>query len=139
MKENGRTGQLIGPFKTNLELFDLIKAESKFEDFYIHHLGIQTDKTSVKVFINNKEIEIGKTQIYEIDNAEIYSIRFPQRMNKNTIVDYTIVKKEEKNNSEKEEEIDKEEIIKNEDKVSIPKKDSVMINNYFPFQDSLKR
>lgn len=74
--------QLIGPFKANEELctFGTIK-----------HLGIQIKSLMpVIVIINNQEIEIGKTEMYELKDVEITSLKFKQDINNNTIIEYLL-------------------------------------------------
>lgn len=74
--------QLIGPFQANKELctFGVIK-----------HLGIQIKSlTPIIVIINNQEIEIGKTEMYELRDVEITSLKFKQNMDNNTIIEYIL-------------------------------------------------
>jgi len=95
MSINGCTGQLVGPFLANEELYDLIVNGAAQPVDYVSHLGIQTDIRNY-VYINDKEYEIGKTGIYEIGNTEIKSIFFAQDVDENTIIDFKIeIKKEE--------------------------------------------
>ena len=82
-------GQLVGPFKAEEELFNKIKENSAIDVSYVSHLGVQTDISNY-ILINEKEVEIGKTGVYEIGNTEITSIKFKQDVDKNTIIDYTI-------------------------------------------------
>lgn len=96
MNTNGYTGQLLGPFTANEELYDLIVAAAAYPIDYVNHIGIQTDVRNC-VFINGKEYEIGKTGIYEIGNTEITSIYFAQDTDENSIIDYTIKVSEEDN------------------------------------------
>ena len=72
---NGRTGQITGALKANQELMEIIKSVAAGEVLYVHHLGIQTSPKT-EISLNNKDILIGDTGIYEIDNAEINSIYF---------------------------------------------------------------
>ena len=91
MNNNGHMGQLKGPFKANEELYTRIKESCIEKMDSIRHLGIQTitgDKVVVE--INDKEIEIGKTGMYEVRDTEITSIKFKMDVNANTILDYTI-------------------------------------------------
>lgn len=91
MNNNGYMGQLKGPFKANEELYTRIKESCIEKIDSIRHLGIQTitgDK--VVVGINDKEIEIGKTGMYEVRDTEITSIKFKMNVDANTILDYTI-------------------------------------------------
>lgn len=94
MGNNGCTGQLIGPFNANEELYDRIVAAAAQPISYVSHIGVQTDVRNY-VYINGKEYEIGKTGIYEIGNTEITSIYFAQNTDENSIIDYTIVINEE--------------------------------------------
>ena len=95
---NGCTGQVIGPFVANEEIYDIIKENCIEKILYVKHIGIQIDdmQNQVKwvnhptVFINGKEYEIGKTGILELINTEITSIYFPIDRNENTIIDYSI-------------------------------------------------
>ena len=43
----------------------------------------------------DKEIEIGKTGMYEVRNTEITSIKFKTNVDENTLVDYVIKLKED--------------------------------------------
>lgn len=90
MRVNGCTGQLVGPFTANEELFDKISAAAIQPIAYINHLGVQTDIRNF-IYINGKEYEIGKTGIYEIGNTKITSLYFAQDTDENSIIDYTIV------------------------------------------------
>ena len=94
MNNNGYTGQLIGPFVANEELYDKIIAAAIKPIKYIKHIGIQTDVRNY-IYINGKEYEIGKTGIYEIGNTEINSIYFAQDTDENSIIDYTIIIEED--------------------------------------------
>ncbi len=96
MGVNGYTGQLIGPFTANDELYDKIVAAAAYPIDYVNHIGIQTDVRNY-IYINGKEYEIGKTGIYEIGNTEITSIYFAQDTDENSIIDYTIQVSEEDN------------------------------------------
>ena len=89
MGVNRYTGQLIGPFTANEELYDKIVAAAAYPIDYVSHIGIQTDVKNY-IYINGKEYEIGKTGIYEIGNTEITSLKFKEDVDINTIVDYTI-------------------------------------------------
>ena len=73
--------QLIGPFKANQELCKGV----------IKQLGIQIKSlTPQYVFINNQEIKIGQTEMYEQKNVEINSLKFKQDMDNNTIIEYIL-------------------------------------------------
>ncbi len=94
MNNNGCTGQLLGPFKANEELYNKIIADAAYPVLYINHLGIQTDIRNF-VYINGNKYEIGKTGIYEVGNTEITSIYFESDTDDNSIIDYSITCKEE--------------------------------------------
>lgn len=94
-------GQLIGPFEANQNLMSLINDQCVSTPKYLKHIGIQTDvhdvvkhpETLIELKVNGKlfTIEIGKTGIYEIGNAEVTLIRFLNDRDNNTIVDYIAV------------------------------------------------
>lgn len=99
MNSNGYTGQIKGPFIANRELFDLILEQSISSVDYIAHLGIQaTPGTRVTIGgmnggeFESKEIEIGRTRIYEAGSNEtkITSIKFLELADADTIIDYQI-------------------------------------------------
>ena len=58
------TGQLIGPFKKDIELIELIERDAAAPIKYISHLGIKTEPNSI-VKINGDEYQIGLTGILE--------------------------------------------------------------------------
>ena len=89
MANNKFQGQLKGPFSEGQELMDLIKTDAAIDVAYVTHLGVQTE-TPYYISINGKQVEIGKTGIYEIGNTEITSIIFKQDVDDNTIIDYVI-------------------------------------------------
>ena len=93
---NGYTGQLKGPFHVDEELFTKIQNTSSEKIAAVQHLGIQTVTGDlVMIEINGKEIEIGKTGMYEVRNTEITSIKFKTNVDENTLVDYVIKLKED--------------------------------------------
>lgn len=93
---NGYMGQLKGPFQADEELFTKIQNTSSEKIAAVQHLGIQTVTGDlVMIEINGKEIEIGKTGIYEVRNTEITSIKFKTDVDENTLVDYVIKLKED--------------------------------------------
>ena len=92
---NGYMGQLKGPFQADEELFTKIQNTSSEKIAAVQHLGIQTVTGDlVMIEINGKEIEIGKTGMYEVRNTEITSIKFKTNVDENTLVDYVIKLKE---------------------------------------------
>lgn len=93
---NGYMGQLKGPFQADEELFTKIQNTSLEKIAAVKHLGIQTVTGDlVMIEINGKEIEIGKTGMYEVRNTEITSIKFKTNVDENTLVDYVIKLKED--------------------------------------------
>lgn len=99
-KVNICQGQLIGPFKANQNLMNLINEQCVSKPQYLKHIGIQTEETDVdnpdtliELKVNDKlfTVAIGKTGIYEIGNAEVTLIRFLNDRDNNTIVDYIAV------------------------------------------------
>lgn len=93
---NGYMGQLKGPFHADEELFTKIQNTSSEKIAAVQHLGIQTVTGDlVMIEINGKEIEIGKTGMYEVRNTEITSIKFKTNVDENTLVDYVIKLKED--------------------------------------------
>ena len=93
---NSYMGQLKGPFQADEELFTRIQNASSEKIAAVQHLGIQTVIGDlVMIEINGKEIEIGKTGMYEVRNTEITSIKFKTNVDENTLVDYVIKLKED--------------------------------------------
>ena len=93
---NGYMGQLKGPFQADEELFTKIQNTSSEKIAAVQHLGIQTvTEDLVMIEINGKEIEIGKTGMYEVRNTEITSIKFKTNVDENILVDYVIKLKED--------------------------------------------
>ena len=93
---NSYMGQLKGPFQADEELFTKIQNTSSEKIAAVQHLGIQTVTGDlVMIEINGKEIEIGKTGMYEVRNTEITSIKFKTNVDENTLVDYVIKLKED--------------------------------------------
>ena len=93
---NGYMGQLKGPFQADEELFTKIQNASSEKIAAVQHLGIQTvTEDLVMIEINGKEIEIGKTGMYEVRNTEINSIKFKTNVDENTLVDYVIKLRED--------------------------------------------
>ena len=89
---NGRIGQVIGPFTANL---DLLQDNAPIGAFtpeltkpILWKIGIQTEPGTI-VQINNVNIRIGKTGIYELDNTvDIKSLVFPNGADASTIIDF---------------------------------------------------
>ena len=89
---NGRIGQVIGPFDANI---DLLNDDAPIGAFtpettkpILYKLGIQAAEGTI-VKINNVQIKIGKTGIYELDNiVDVKTLVFPNGADANTIIDF---------------------------------------------------
>ena len=90
---NGHLGQVVGPFPANKDLLDDDGAIGVFtpqkERPVLYKLGIQAPKGTI-VKINNANIKIGITGIYEIDldMIPITSIIFPNSTQDDVIIDF---------------------------------------------------
>lgn len=89
---NGRVGQVLGPFDAGEDLLDKTGAISNFtpetSNPILIKLGIQTSEGTM-VQVNDRNIKIGKTGIYELDNVvSIKHLVFPDGADENTIVDF---------------------------------------------------
>lgn len=89
---NGRIGQVLGPFTANIDLLEdnapigVFTPESTKPVLY--KLGIQAKEGTI-VQINDVNIKIGKTGIYELDNiVDINKLVFPGGADVNTIIDF---------------------------------------------------
>lgn len=92
---NGYQGQIRsrdqenGKFLANQQIFTLIQDESVAEIRYISRIGISAPfKTRIK--LNNIQIQIGKTNIYQLEKVEITSIKFVEDTSNNVIIDFII-------------------------------------------------
>lgn len=89
---NGRIGQVIGPFEQNIDLLSDQGAIGAFTPEstrpILTKIGIQAEKgTTFK--INDVNLRIGKTGIYELDNVvEIKKLMFTSATNENTLIDF---------------------------------------------------
>lgn len=87
----GRVGQVLGPFGTE----DLVaktgaigKMTPESSKPVLNKLGIQTAVGTI-VKINNRDIKIGKTGIYELDGVvSVTSLSFPNGADADTIIDF---------------------------------------------------
>lgn len=89
---NGRIGQVTGPFTANVDLLDDNAPIGAFTPEttrpVLYKLGIQAEQ-GTNVLINNVNIKIGKTGIYELDNiVNINNLVFPNGADENTIIDF---------------------------------------------------
>lgn len=95
MFASGKIGQVTGPFAAGV---DLMADEGAIGIFtpanyrpIIYKMGIQTEKDTL-VEINDTQIKIGKTGIYELDDAvKIYKIVFPNGASEDTLVDFIYI------------------------------------------------
>lgn len=71
--------QLVGPFEINQELLN----------FNISRLGITSD-TETKFTINGEEILIGESEIYEVSDVNINSLKFLTKTNEKTLVELMV-------------------------------------------------
>ena len=92
---NGYQGQIRAcdqqnqKFLANQQLFQIIQEDSRAEISYVKRLGISA-KAGTKLRINNIQIEVGKTNIYEVDQVEITSIQFQEDTTNDVILDFII-------------------------------------------------
>lgn len=89
---NGRIGQVLGPFEAGIDLLDDTAPIGMFTPEttrpILYKLGIQASQGTI-VKINNVEIKIGKTGIYELDNiVDVRHLVFPNGADDETIVDF---------------------------------------------------
>lgn len=92
MIQNGHIGQVLGPFAANVDLLadngPIGSLTPEKDRPVLYKLGIQTDKGTI-VQINDKQIKIGKTGIYELDQVvKITNISFPNGASEDTIIDF---------------------------------------------------
>lgn len=97
MRLNGYQGQICaidqpnGYFAANQEILNLIQELTYPNIDYLERIGIEAPQKT-RLRINNQLIEIGKTGLYEVDNAEITSIRFIENSSRDVIIDFIISK-----------------------------------------------
>ena len=89
---NGRIGQVVGPFTANIDLLDDNAPIGAFTPEttrpILYKLGIQSE-VGTRVLINNAQVKIGKTGIYELDNiVEVHHLVFPDGASADTIIDF---------------------------------------------------
>lgn len=93
MKLNGRVGQVLGPFEAGVDLIAQGGAISELTPEVtkpiLYKLGIQTSTEGLLMQINGKQIKMGKTGMYELDEVvNIKSLIFPNGADEQTIVDF---------------------------------------------------
>ena len=89
---NGRIGQVVGPFVAGVDLLDDNAPIGSFTPEItrpiLYKLGIQAEE-GTQLLINNVNIKIGKTGIYELDNVvDVKNLVFPNGADENTIIDF---------------------------------------------------
>lgn len=94
MRVNGYQGQLYARdmenncFAAGVDLYPIINENSDI--LYISRIGINAPPATV-VIINEKNIQIGKTGIYEVEDVKITSIRFEEDSPPDAIIDYIAI------------------------------------------------
>ena len=97
---NGYQGQIRardqnqGYFPSNQEIFTLIseqsqKGESGEGIISLSKFGIFAPEGTI-ILLNNKEIKIGKTKMYQIDEVDITSIKFLENSSNEVIIDFVV-------------------------------------------------
>lgn len=93
---NGYQGQIKaldqpnGYFTANQNIMLLIQNDCNNQYHgAVQRIGIDTDPDT-NIELNGKNIKIGKTGFYEINNVQITSFKFLQNSSKSTIIDYII-------------------------------------------------
>ena len=92
MIQNGHIGQVTGPFNANQDLLADFGPIGSFtpelQRPIIYKIGIQAEKGTV-VSINNTNIKIGNTGIYQLDDViKINELSFPNGATEDTIIDF---------------------------------------------------
>lgn len=96
---NGFYGHLSGPFKKDVQIFNILNQQSGRRISYISKLGIHCVYNfdldiqgqwypEITVKINNVDFTIGKTGILELEDCQITSIQFLSDTNDNIYIDY---------------------------------------------------
>jgi len=95
---NGYQGQIRardqegGKFIGGQELFELINKKDTYSTFDVDHIeriGIFAPEGTI-FLINNKEIKIGKTKIYEADEVKITSLKVKEDSSNEVIIDFVV-------------------------------------------------
>lgn len=95
MIQNGHIGQVSGPFNAGQDLladFGPIGAFTpQLQRPVLYKIGVQADVGTV-ISINNTNIKIGSTGIYELDDSvKINELSFPNGASANTIIDFIYI------------------------------------------------
>ena len=94
---NGNQGQICArdqqgaKFHAGQELYNLIvnSTNPRYGIVNISRIGIQAP-VNTHVLLNDKDFEIGKTEILEARNLKITSIKFVEDTDNSVIIDYVI-------------------------------------------------
>ena len=89
---NGRVGQVVGPFTANTDLLDDNAPIGAFTPEktrpILYKLGVQAPEGTY-ILVNNANVKIGKTGIYELDNVvEVKHLVFPNGAGADTLIDF---------------------------------------------------
>ena len=92
MLNNGRIGQVIGPFTKDVDLLEDNQPIGTFTPEttkpILYKLGIQADPGTL-IQVNQTQIKIGRTGIYELDNVvDVKKLMFLSDTDSDTIVDF---------------------------------------------------
>lgn len=92
MLNNGRIGQVIGPFTKEVDLLEDDQPIGAFTPEttkpILYKLGIQADPGTL-IQVNQTQIKIGRTGIYELDNVvDVKKLMFLSDTDSDTIVDF---------------------------------------------------
>ena len=88
---NGFFGQTQGPFAQNEEIFTKIQSQCLNQINYISKLGIHfVGDFNLKyiIKINNIQFQLGKTNMLELEDVKVTSIKFSQDMDEKIYIDY---------------------------------------------------
>ena len=93
---NGYQGQIRAldrqnqAFLANQQLFDIIQENTRSPIRYIKRLGVFAKEGTRLVINSNIQIQIGKTNTYEIDQTEITSIKFKKHTSNQVMLDFIV-------------------------------------------------
>lgn len=96
---NGFFGHISGPFKKNIQIFNILNQQSGRRINYISKIGIHYATNfdldikgeyfpQINVKLNNIEFTLGKTGILELEDCKITSIQFINDVDDNIYIDY---------------------------------------------------
>lgn len=96
---NGFFGTIQGPFAAGEEIITKIQEQCLYQIAYLSKIGIIytenliLDKEKKTIIINNIEFQIGKTNILELEDTQITSLKFKTDVNDCFYIDYQYQKK----------------------------------------------